>query len=88
MGMDPIEYGVDDVIGLMIDLLRAKRRPARAYTLRPSMFVAGDGSIQARGPVSLGIIAVPSGGGRRHRRLGQPALPPCGVVVAKTSRTT
>ncbi len=60
MGMDPIKYGVDDVIGLMIDLLQAND-VRQGVHLRPSMFVAGEGSIQARGPVSLGIIAVPSG---------------------------
>ena len=60
MGMHPIEYGVDDVIRLIIDLLQANG-VRQGVHLRPSMFVAGDGSIQARGPVSLGIIAVPSG---------------------------
>ena len=60
MGMSPVDYGVDDVIGLMIDLLRAND-VRQGVHLRPSMFVAGDGSIQARGPVSLAIIAVPSG---------------------------
>ena len=60
MGMDPIEYGVDDVIGLMIDLLQAND-VRQGVHLRPCMFVAGEGSIQARGPVSLGIIAVPAG---------------------------
>ena len=60
MGMDPVDYGVDDVVGLMIDLLQANGIRQGVH-LRPSMFVAGDGSIQARGPVSLGIIAVPSG---------------------------
>jgi branched-chain amino acid aminotransferase len=60
MGMDPIEYGVDDIIGLIIELLQAND-VRQGVHLRPSMFVAGEGSIQARGPVSLGIIAVPSG---------------------------
>ena len=60
MGMDPIEYGIEDVIGLIIDLLQANDIRQGAH-LRPSLFVAGDGSIQARGPVSLGIIAVPAG---------------------------
>ena len=59
MGMEPIEYGVDDVIGLIIDLLKANDVHQGVH-LRPSMFVAGDGSIQARGPVSLGIIGVPA----------------------------
>ncbi len=60
MGMDPIEYGVEDVIGLIVDLLRAND-VRQGVHLRPSMFVAGDGSIQARGPVSFGIVAVPAG---------------------------
>ena len=60
MGMHPIEYGVDDVIGLIIDVLKANDI-RQGLHLRPSLFVGGDGSIQARGPVSLGIIAVPSG---------------------------
>ena len=60
MGMDPIEYGVDDIIGLMIDLLQAND-VRQGVHLRPSMFVGGDGSIQARGPVSFGIVAVPAG---------------------------
>ena len=59
MGMDPIEYGVDDVIGLMVDLLKAND-VRQGVHLRPSLFVAGDGSIQARGPVSFGIVAVPA----------------------------
>ncbi len=60
MGMDPIEYGVDDVIGLIVDLLKAND-VRQGVHLRPSLFVAGDGSIQARGPVSFGIVAVPAG---------------------------
>ncbi len=60
MGMDPIEYGVDDVIGLITELLQAND-VRQGVHLRPSMFVAGDGSIQARGPVSFGIVAVPAG---------------------------
>ena len=60
MGMDQIEHGVDDVIGLMIDLLQAND-VRQGVHLRPSMFVGGDGSIQARGPVSFGIVAVPAG---------------------------
>ena len=60
MGMGPIEYGVDDIIGLMIDLLQAND-VRQGVHLRPSMFVGGDGSIQARGPVSFGIVAVPAG---------------------------
>ena len=60
MGMGPIEYGVEDVIELMIDLLKAND-VRQGVHLRPSLFVAGEGSIQARGPVALGIIAVPAG---------------------------
>ena len=82
MGMDPIEHGVDDVIGLIIDLLQAND-VRQGVHLRPSMFVAGDGSIQARGPVSLGIIAVPSGAVVDTGGWDTPAVPPRGVVVAK-----
>ena len=60
MGMDPIEFGVDDIIRLIIELLQAND-VRQGVHLRPSMFVAGEGSIQARGPVSFGIVAVPSG---------------------------
>ena len=58
--MAPIEYRVEDVVALMIDLLRANGIRQGVH-LRPSLFVAGEGSIQARGPVALGIVAVPAG---------------------------
>ena len=60
MGMAPVEQSADDVLRLMIELLHANDIRQGVH-LRPSLFVAGDGSIQARGPVSLGIVAVPSG---------------------------
>ena len=60
MGMAPIEYGIGDVKMLMVDLLKAND-VRQGVHLRPSLFVAGEGSIQARGPVVLGIMAVPAG---------------------------
>ena len=60
MGMNPIQYGVGDVITLMVDLLKVND-VRQGVHLRPSLFVAGEGSIQARGPVVLGIMAVPAG---------------------------
>jgi branched-chain amino acid aminotransferase len=60
MGMEPVEHSADDVLRLIIELLHANGLRQGVH-IRPSLFVAGEGSIQARGPVSLGIVAVPSG---------------------------
>ena len=64
MGMAPIEYRVEDVVALMIDLLRAND-VRQGVHLRPSLFVAGDGSIQGAGP---GLAGDRSRAGRGRRR--------------------
>ena len=60
MGMHPVDYAVDDLLTALLEVLRANEVREGVH-IRPSLFVAGDGSIQARGPVSLGIVVAPAG---------------------------
>lgn len=58
MGMRGVDYSVDDLLGILLELLRANEVRQDVH-IRPSLFVAGDGPLEARGPVSLGIVVVP-----------------------------
>ena len=58
MGMEGVTYSVDDLTGVVKELLDANQ-VRRDVHIRPSLFVAGDGSISARGPVSLGVVVTP-----------------------------
>lgn len=60
MGMEAAGYSVDDLARITVDLLR-QNEVRQDVHIRPSLFVSGDGSIQARGPVSLGIGLAPGG---------------------------
>jgi len=60
MGMQPLEYTVDGLMQVVLDLLRANDVRQDVH-IRPSLFVAGEGSIQARGPVSLGVVVADAG---------------------------
>ena len=59
MGMEPVQYTADDLLLIVMNLLHANKIRQGVH-LRPSLFVAGEGSIQSAGPVSLGIVAVPA----------------------------
>lgn len=58
MGMRGVDYAVDDLLGILLELLRANE-VRRDVHIRPSLFLAGDGPLEAHGPVSLGIVLVP-----------------------------
>lgn len=58
MGMQGVNYSVDNIVNALIELLRANEVRQDVH-IRPSLFVVGDGPIPARGPVSLGIAIVP-----------------------------
>ena len=60
MGMEGVEYSVDDLLRVVLELLRANEIRQDVH-IRPSLFVLGDGSLQARGPVSLGVVVVSAG---------------------------
>ena len=58
MGMEGVDYSVAELEGILLELLHANE-VRQTIHIRPSLFVAGEGSLQARGPVSLGIVIVP-----------------------------
>ena len=58
MGMEGVDYSVAELEGILLELLQANE-VRQTIHIRPSLFVAGEGSLQARGPVSLGIVIVP-----------------------------
>ena len=58
VGMEDVGYTPDSVADVVKELLRANN-VRQGVHIRPSLFVAGDGPISARGPVTLGIIATP-----------------------------
>jgi branched-chain amino acid aminotransferase len=58
MGMQGVDYQVDDMVRILLELLRANELHQDVH-IRPSLFVVGDGGCQARGPVSFGIVVVP-----------------------------
>ncbi len=60
MGMQPVGQTVDEMMSLIIELLRANGVRQDVH-IRPSLFVAGEGSIQAPGPVSFGVVLVRGG---------------------------
>jgi branched-chain amino acid aminotransferase len=58
MGMEGVDYSVAELEGILLELLHANE-VRQTIHIRPSLFVVGEGSLQARGPVSLGIVIVP-----------------------------
>jgi len=58
MGMQGVDYSADDMIRILVELLRANDIRQDVH-IRPSLFVVGDGGCQARGPVSFGIVVAP-----------------------------
>ncbi len=60
MGMADPGYSTADLTELTKELLRANDVREDVH-IRPSLFVDGTGSIQARGPVILGSVVVPGG---------------------------
>ena len=60
MGMQDVDYSVDDIQATLIDLLRANEVRQEVH-IRPSLFVAGNGPIPARSPISLGLLMAPAG---------------------------
>lgn len=60
MGMEDTTYTAVGLTTLMKELLRSNDVREDVH-IRPSLFVDGTGSIQARGPVSLGAVVVPGG---------------------------
>ena len=58
MGMEGIAYSADELLAKVKELLRANDVRQDVH-IRPSLFVAGDGSISARGPVSFGVVIAP-----------------------------
>jgi len=90
MGMSDPGYTVDELATVVLELLQANDVRQDVH-IRPSLFVSGGGSIQARGPVSLGVGLAPAGAvigsGRwaekpfrlavsSWRRVGDAAMPP------------
>lgn len=49
---------MDELESILLDLLHANEVRQTVH-IRPSLFVTGEGSLQARGPVSLGVVIVP-----------------------------
>ena len=60
MGMQDVGYSADEIQVAVLELLRANEVRQEVH-IRPSLFVAGNGPIPARGPVSLGILMAPAG---------------------------
>ena len=60
MGMENCAYDSQALIEISVDLLR-KNSVQEDVHIRPSLFVSGEGSIQASGPVSFGIGIAPAG---------------------------
>ena len=60
MGMDGAGHSVDGLTRITVNLLR-ENEVRQDVHIRPSLFVSGDGSIQARGPVTLGVGLAPAG---------------------------
>ena len=58
MGMEGVDYSVAELEEILLKLLHANE-VRQTIHIRPSLFVAGEGSLQARGPASLGIVIVP-----------------------------
>ena len=57
MGMEGVDYSVAELEGILLELLHANE-VRQTIHIRPSLFVAGEGPLAARGPVSLGIAIV------------------------------
>ena len=57
MGMEDVEYSVDDLVRILIELLKANEIRQDVH-IRPSLFVVGMGQVPTRGPVSLGMAPV------------------------------
>jgi branched-chain amino acid aminotransferase len=60
MGMENCGYNSQALIETSIELLR-KNSVREDVHIRPSLFITGEGSIQASGPVSFGIGIAPAG---------------------------
>ena len=58
MGMTSVDYSVDELLDILLALLRANEVRQDVH-IRPSLFVTGEGQLEARGPISLGIVVVP-----------------------------
>ncbi len=58
MGMQGVNYSADDMLRICLDLLRINELRQDVH-IRPSLFVAGDGGQQSRGPICFGIVVVP-----------------------------
>ena len=58
MGMQGVEYSIDDLQRIVIDLLRANEVREGVH-IRPSLYVVGSGSVHARQPISLGMVVAP-----------------------------
>lgn len=57
MGMEGIDYTIDDMIHILVDLLKANDIHQDVH-IRPSFFVVSRGQVPTRGPVSLGMAPV------------------------------
>jgi len=55
MGMEGITYSADELISMVMKLLRLNNVRQDVH-IRPSLFVAGEGPISARGPVCFGVV--------------------------------
>jgi len=58
MGMESVDYTVEELNDLLCDLLIANKIREDVH-IRPSLFVVGEGQVPARGPVSLGMAVIP-----------------------------
>ncbi|MDP7579700.1 MAG: branched-chain amino acid transaminase [SAR202 cluster bacterium] len=55
MGMEGIKYSSEELISMVTELLR-RNSVRHDVHIRPSLFVASEGSISSRGPVCFGVV--------------------------------